>query len=364
MIKTASTAKSLRPSSLHLVISVTITLVFLLLVFHEGEKTKEFWNILTRVSIGGVAFYALLSVLGVIIRAVRYRLLLRTIIPSEEVPGSLQLILISFVRNTLVDFLPARAGELGYIYFLNRAGVSLAAATASFGFCIFLDIFVLMLIVGGFIFLSLLLPSLALEHMDIGSTFFALLLVCAFSLMLYLLIKALPRLLLWGTGLVKSCSLRLRNDRLRRWVGWLEENIETIAEDFRKLSEKGVLFRLAWLTFWLRVLKYASLYVLLLAVIGQWGLGMEHIHPLLSMVAFVVAEASASLPISGLMGFGAYETSWSLIFSLSHVVIPETVLVGLVVHLITQLKGYSCGFLAMLLLLLKQPRDYSEDVVR
>lgn len=356
--------KFARPSWLHLSLSVLITLVFLYLAFHESES-GEFLEIIRGVSLAGVALYALLSVLGVIIRAFRYRLLLKTIVPAEQMPSTYQLILISFVRNTLVDMLPARAGELGYIYFLNRAGVPISSGTSSFGFCIFLDILVLMLIVAGFLLLSFFSSSLGLEQMDTRSIVLTFSLVLAFVVVLFVVLKFLPKLLRLGAATFKKIAARLPVAMLQKAVRIIDENVEHISADFEKLSERGVLLQLCWQTFWLRVLKYSSLYVLLLAVVGQWGLTMKDIHALLSIVAFVVAEASASLPISGLMGFGAYESSWSLVFSLSHVNIPAVLKVGLIVHLITQLKAYSCGFLAMLLLLLKEfPRSYSTDAPR
>ena len=69
---------------------------------------------------------------------------------------------------------------------------------------------------------------------------------------------------------------------------------------------------------------------------------------MLSFVAFVSAEASASLPISGLMGFGAYEAVWSLIFSFSEVEIPSLTVLIFAIHIITQVIGYSLGFLALI----------------
>ena len=74
----------------------------------------------------------------------------------------------------------------------------------------------------------------------------------------------------------------------------------------------------------------------------------DRINPVVSSVSFIFAEAAASLPFSGLMGFGAYEGAFSIIMKATNNIIPAEITVVFVVHLITQIVGYTIGILGAL----------------
>ena len=73
------------------------------------------------------------------------------------------------------------------------------------------------------------------------------------------------------------------------------------------------------------------------------------LDPLLVTVAFISAEAASSLPASGVMGFGIYESAWSTVLGLTGGRIPSPTTVIFSVHLITQLVAFSCGAVAFAL---------------
>ena len=123
--------------------------------------------------------------------------------------------------------------------------------------------------------------------------------------------------------------------------------LKKFAQDLLTLKKSNHFSLLVALTVVLRSAKYISLYILLLAVLQQWGIGHRQISLAISFLAFVTAEAAASLPISGLMGFGAYEGAWQAIFAISMVKITAVSSVILAIHLITQVVGYFLGFLAL-----------------
>ena len=66
----------------------------------------------------------------------------------------------------------------------------------------------------------------------------------------------------------------------------------------------------------------------------------------------IAAELSASLPVSGIAGFGAYEGTWTFVFQLLGYSEKLSVVTSISHHLITQVYGYGLGALAMLVLLL------------
>ena len=125
--------------------------------------------------------------------------------------------------------------------------------------------------------------------------------------------------------------------------------IKQIGSDFDGLKEKGKFHQLVILTIFLRVLKYAGLYVLLLAVLKQFSIAADQVPFWLSFLAFLAAEASASLPVSGIMGFGAYEGAWLAIFAISGIAEVSHITVAFVTHMITQILGYSLGIISILM---------------
>ncbi len=345
----STSANAHRPRSriglvISLLLSSLVTMAFLDFLFAEGEP-EEVIVMFKQVDLRGAGLFVLLSLIGVLVRAGRYRVLLREILGAESTPSFLRLILITFARNTLVDILPARAGEAGYIYLARRSGVPIASGTSSLGFCLIVDIFVLMTIVGLFFLGALIVPQRFLQQTSVLHVVLALALVFG-------LVAALLGVIQYLSHLFRFAANRLL---CLNPPSWLTQGLMQMAEDFSRLARSGVLGTICWYTFWLRVLKYGSLYVLFLAVVHQWGLGVADIHPVASMVAFILAEASASLPISGLLGFGMYEGFWSMALAFADIQVPSVIKVGFIVHLITQMKACCFGFAAIAILFFLPP---------
>ncbi len=340
-------SKTTRRRKIHFAISLLVTLVFIVLLLSE-EQRQSFWETIAGVDAAGVTCFLGLALMGDLLRAMRYRVLLEDILPPGKTPSFPRLLLVTIVRNALVDMFPARLGELWYIYFLNRCGVPVAAGISSFAFCIVLDIVVLIFLIGGFLLMSLLVPAIAPEGFTTGSAGIAFAVVAVLCTALFVVLRYLPQLVRFAGKVIHHFTKSAGTGSLHDIALQTEESVAQISDDFERLAKRKVLMTLGWYTLLLRVCKYGCLYILLLAVVRQWGIGAGDIHPALTMIAFIVAEASASLPISGLMGFGAYESSWALVFSLSHVSVGSPLQVSLVVHLITQIKSYSLALGAML----------------
>lgn len=77
-------------------------------------------------------------------------------------------------------------------------------------------------------------------------------------------------------------------------------------------------------------------------------------------VAFITAEAASSLPVSGVMGFGAYEGAWAAVLGITGGRIPSTATVIFSVHLITQLVAYSAAGVAFAVFPFLNPKSTTE----
>ncbi len=277
--------------------------------------------------------FVVLSFSQHLVRTWRYRLLLRA---AGQVIRFWQLFVVVLVRAFCVDLLPARSGELVYVYLLkSRLGVELGAAAASFALAFLFDIMVL----GPLVLLATLsvaspaLPGYALPVA--GGVLFG----CAVAAVLLL-----------PVGL--RLAFRLLPHRLHR-LRRLAASIHRQVGRARRTGGYGPVFGLSVLV---RLLKYGSMYVLLYALLNPGGILLEQMPFPPVFLGFCAAEMAASLPASGIAGFGAYEGAWMLVFRLLG--FPDT-LAGVTAvshHLLTQVYGYTLGLVALAALMLCRRR--------
>jgi uncharacterized membrane protein YbhN (UPF0104 family) len=337
--------------------SAVMTALLLYAVFHE-QSWGEFVELVRGVKKSGIAAYLFLALLSFYLRAVRYRSIVTSTMDNPPRVGFGKYLVLTAIRNAFVDLLPARLGEASFLYVINRYGIPLITALTTFGLCIALDTIVLLAL---FVMVAACSPLL-LAGGQSAETVSKLSETARFENSLWLSIPSILIIaLVLSTALVyldwlmkafagKASSMEKRlalPSRIKPVVRATAEKCIEVANELKNIKSHRAYAKLVLITAALRVAKYGGLYVLLISTVSQWGIKASDLNPLVTTVAFISAEAAASLPISGLMGFGAYEGSWSLVFSLSGVKMPSVTSVILVVHLITQIAGYSLGFLAL-----------------
>ncbi len=314
--------------------------------------------IIRGVDRNGLYCFIALSSLALLVRALRYRELIRAIAGESVVPAYSRFFIITALRNVLVDLFPARIGDLSFVYFATRFRIPVLNAATAFGICFALDIIVLLVVVCLFIAAAPLLAHwgvLGGEALRFDNVYALTLALGTVVLgLLWIVIRHLPTLIDRGARLVDGWSARRESEetasvRVAKKVAAVGLQV---AEQIRALQLGHRFLTLLGLSVMLRLIKYSSLYILLVAVVSQWGYSYGDINPLLSTFAFVIAEGVASLPISGFFGFGAYEGAWGMIFSLAHIKIPSVTSVIFAVHLITQMVAYIYGLVGFLMFLL------------
>lgn len=299
--------------ALKIVISCALTAI---LVNDLSRETNAdgLINIITNTNRNSIYVFCFLGICSLILRSYRYFYALSLI--SEKKIEFYKILVVSSIRNLTVDLLPSRIGELSYFFLLKFYGISFATSASVFIVCFVLDFLVLA-------FLGLFI--LSASHLAL----FFILLTILFSAS-YLLIK-LPK------------TFAYLENRYPQKIKVLN------LEDFEKLQEVKSIFKLSLLTLALRLAKYSSLYILLRGVLIGANLDLAKFNPIQSTLAFIFAEASASLPASGIMGFGAYEKTWCALMN-----IPGTVSVIFTVHIISQLVNYFLSGMCCLIFLFKQ----------
>jgi uncharacterized protein (TIRG00374 family) len=328
--------KTGRRSPLYIALSICLTagVFFFLSRFTSIERVV---SILRGVDKRGVAMFFVLSMAMSFFRTWRYGLVLNI---SGHSPPQGPLFLIVLVRNFLSDILPARLGTLSFVYLAtSRLGIPLSSSVSSFALSFLFDIAALVPMVAAAALL------VGLSHLD---TALPLLLASALFLAVVTggIIFSLP--LIFGlSGRIAGSLPVLKNKWKNKWRDFCAE----VEGELRHAREEGVFLRLFSLSLLVRLSKYGSLYVLLHAFLRPLEYGARELSPAKIFLGLVSSELAASLPVSGIAGFGVYEGTWSLVFTLLGMPAELAATTGVSHHVFTQVYGYLLGAFSLLVLL-------------
>ena len=323
-----------------------LIIVLLMKLVSSGVSDAErpailpiFW----ATSLGFLSFYFGVYFLNVLVRAHRYRRLI-SLSGEPKVPSMKSMLLVTGIRNMVVDLLPARLGELGYVGLLNRAyGVKLQHCLSSLSLTIALDFIALLLIVVAIVCVQVFSDGASVWA--VGALFFA----------LFLAVFALVGLFLILPWFVNLCSSRKPSNRFLRRSYFLIRDLNQSLQDVYRSGQAWSL--IAW-SLLIRVLKYLGFYLLFLAVTKNSfpELAVLPIDHVLS--ALIGGEVAASLPVPALMGFGVYEAGSVLVFKMLGVgEIGIVLIVMLCVHLLSQVLEYLLGGVLLLVFVWQKRPD-------
>ena len=276
--------------------------------------------------------FIILSFGEIFFRTWRYLILLN--VCGVRVPA-ITMFLVSIVRNFFSDLLPARIGTLSYVYILtHRLGVDLERALSSFAIAFIFDIIVI-------------IPLLLISICSVGGKIlgrFRLLVSGSLGTLIILLValRYLPELF----------RITARICRKVRFLQRGGDKLDKTSVQIEEIKNSGVYLRGLALSIFVRLCKYGKLYFLLLSLLSAWGYGWKEIGFWRFFLGACGAEFSASLPVSGIAGFGAYEGTWAIIFSILGFPRKLAITTGISHHLITQVYGYSLGVISLVVLLL------------
>lgn len=276
---------------LTIVLSLLITIIFLPLLLtriNPAGIITVFENIVPAYLIAGFIFYLGMQFL----RTWRFYLLLRRDVSLKN------LFPVACIYAMFVNLLPARTGELSYVYFLKTeynktTGEGLATLIISRILdCISLAIsFVL------FFFLIKETPLLFNRIILIG------------IVLIILLLLFLGALLFFGNKCLiglKMAATPLSYKKIRPGDFIIKKGEETIAsiEKF-KTGERGLLLSVVLITVGISVTTYC--FYLLLAM----GINI-HLHPLQILFASAFVLFTFMIPVQGIGGFGTTEGGWAV----------------------------------------------------
>lgn len=324
---------------------ITASLIF----FISRTTSIEDWlSLFYKLNPSLLILYLLLFVVSMILRAFRYQLLLHVSHLQQKI-GLYILILTTFVKNIFVDLLPARIGALSYVVLLNKKfKLPLPSCLSSFTLSIIFDFIgmVPLIFFGVVIGVGVTGKSDPLWFIPLS----ILILVVSYALFLY--VDRFFYILIKMLSFFEEKKWFIRPMRLKG----IKEVLDQTAYDINFAKENRIFWKTLILSVFIRVLKYSGLYILILSFLPQDDRLLSLNTSAWIFFGLIAAEASASLPISGIGGFGAYE--WSLIAVLSTLGLGGTVVgvISLGLHLLTQIIDYLLGGVALsAALLYKRP---------
>ena len=257
---------------------------------------------------------------------------------SGHHPHPFALYLVVLIRNLCSDLLPARIGSMIYIFLLStRLKVPLDQATSSFSLALLFDICSIAPMV--------LVAMLFLEESANLSPLIIILAALALLLFSALLIYFLPYFFHFAAIICGKISFLSKTTR-----DYLSKLLEDVNQDIIQVQKAGLYTRIFILSILIRVFKYAGLYFILYALLQPRGYSYSELPWANVFFGLVVPEFAASLPISGIAGFGAYQGAWVFMFQLLGFPQEIAQITSLSHHIISQAYGFLIGIAATLIL--------------
>jgi len=301
----------------------------------KNIEVKDVVDIIKAASPLGIVLFVIFSFAQSFFRTWRYKVVLQV---SGFQPSNIALYLVTFVRNLFSDMLPARLGTLSYIFMVNtRLGIPFASATSSFALAFLFDIIAIT---------PLLIVAVFLLGSDLGGSPLvygaagAGLLIAVFALLF-----ALPFLGRLTAGIIRKLF------KHKLFIALANRAEETAAE-LDKARHAGIYGRMLGLSLMVRICKYGSMYWLMYALLLPEGYGINELQVSKVFIGLFIPEVAASLPVSGIGGFGVYELAMSSTFEFWGFDANLAKIVSVSHHLFTQVYGLHLGVLALLILLL------------
>lgn len=322
---------------LYIALSALVSVVLLWLLFSRIE-TKDIIETFSRIYVPAIFIYIAVALAGAWLRAWRYKLLL---LPQRITWGNI--LLVTFIRNSLIDLLPARIGSLSYIYVLNRRlNFPFEAATSTFVVSFVLD----------FLTLSPFL-IVAIIAVGLGTTAVSTVTLLWVAVIFFLLVF----LFLWQIGPISRLFFRLfqrfvvaLNLEDRQGASLVREKFELTIDSFSLIQKRKIYIPVFFLSLGIRMAKYVSVYALFFGLLRSHGYSFQELSFWTFILGISGAELTSALPIKGLAGFGTWESAWALTLRLMNFDPGLAIISGIGVHFLTNVFEYSLGIASILIL--------------
>ena len=261
-------------------------------------------------------------------------------------PGRIRMVdmfLVSLVRNGFNMVLPARTGELSYIYVLKRKfkfpleiGISTLMIALVFDLVIVFSMIVISIIIVGVNRYAVSSTSVILIAVSLLVS--SLLVLFYLSKFIGLFIKIFDRTL---------SRYRVSKIKIIQYV--YKKLVET-NKNIELIQRRGIYWKVYLVTIPARILKFTAYYFLIHAVLKPMGFGFNDLPYWVIFLATVAAEISAVLPTHSLAGLGTYQGVFALAFIILGFSKEISIIVGFSYHIINLIFTVAWCLIAMIIL--------------
>lgn len=264
----------------------------------------------------------------------------KLLIGTEQVRFA-DMFLVSLIRNAFNMVLPARTGELSYVYVLKRKfkiPVEIGVST------LFIGLIFEIVIVFSMIIISIIIVGLNKYTISSTSVILiaaALLVVSLF--VLFYLSKFVGLFIKFGNFLLKKIS-KLKKNKVFMYV--FEKLVET-NKNIEIIQKRKIYWKVYLASVGTRVTKFTSFYFLIHATLQPFGYSFSDLPYWVIFLATVTAEISAVLPTHAVAGFGTYEASFAFAFVALGFPKDLSIIAGFNYHIINLLETIVLGVISV-----------------
>ena len=308
------------------------------------------YYLLSRVNISDIrqAFLGmykptLIAALAVMLLSNLFRAYRKKILVDSDRIGMGDMFLVAMIRNAFNMVLPARTGELSYIYVLTKRfmfpleiGISTLMVVMIFDLVIVFSLILISIVIVGIN---------TYEISSVSLIAIAVVLLAVSLLILFYLSNIIDLVLIVYRKLL--ARFRVPEEKLvyRIYKKLLDINI-----NLRIIKGKGIYWKVYLSSVATRVLKFTSYYLIIHAILSPMGYTFGELNYWVILLATVAAEISAVLPTHALAGFGTYEGAFALAFIMLGFTEEISIIVGFSYHLVVLMFTVILGILAMIII--------------
>jgi len=276
--------------------------------------------------------------LGNFFRAYRKKIL----IGSDRVNMG-DMYLVSLIRNAFNMILPARTGELSYIYVLTRrfrlpleVGVSTLMVALIFDLVIVFSLIVISIIIVG-------INTYAISSIAVVIIAIALLVISL--LILFYLSNIIGFLLIVYRKLLERFKVSEK-----KMIYRIYDKLLDINDNLKLIKERKIYWKVYLSSIIIRVIKFTTYYLIIHAILAPMGYSFSDLNFWVIFLATVAAEISAVLPTHALAGFGTYEGAFALAFIILGFPEGISIIVGFSYHLVVLIFTVVLGIIGMIII--------------
>jgi len=228
----------------------------------------------------------------------------KVLVGSQRI-NIMDMFFVALVRNAFNMVLPARTGELSYIYVLKR----------KFKFPIEIGVSTLMIVLvfDLVIVFSLIVISIIVMLVNKYSPSFLAVISIAFILLVILLLALfhLSKVIRFLLAVINKILSKYRIGK-NKIVLYIYRKLVDINKNIEIIQRRKIYLKVYLSSIVIRVLKFTAYYILVIAILKPVGYDFKDISFWMIFLATVAAEISAVLPTHALAGFGTYEGAFLL----------------------------------------------------